>query len=136
MKKIFLVYSLALIILCLGVSSTHAASPVKIDVLYMNHGPLMDSLNKMKTVFTSYGNQLNVSWHDFDTDEGEKFMAKMGVKQHVPLIIWINGTPKVTVGVKVITFAGFPTGSGPASFQGKWTMDDLKAALDQATAGK
>jgi len=109
---------------------------VKIDVLYMNHGPLMDSLNKMKTVFTSYGNQLNVSWHDFDTDEGEKFMAKMGVKQHVPLIIWINGTPKVMVGVKVITFAGFPTGSGPASFQGKWTMDDLKAALDQATAGK
>ena len=45
-----------------------------------------------------------VSWHDFDTEEGEQFMAKMGIKQHVPLVIWIDGTPKVTVGVKQITF--------------------------------
>jgi hypothetical protein len=135
MKRILLLCSLALFVLCLG-STAHAATPIKVDVLFMNHGPLMDSLNKMKAVFSSYGNQLNVSWHDFDTDEGEKFMVKMGIKQHVPLIIWIDGTPKVTVGVKQITFAGFPTGSGPAMFQGKWTLDDLKAALNQVTAKK
>jgi hypothetical protein len=135
MKKILLICTLALAVLCLGVSA-HAANPVKVDVLYMNHGPLMDSINKMKGVFSSYGDKVAVSWHDFDTDEGEKFMAKMGIKQHVPLIIWINGNPKVTVGVKQITLAGFPTGSGPAMFQGKWTLDDLKAALDQATAKK
>jgi len=31
---------------------------------------------------------------------------------------------------------GFPTGSGPAFFQGKWTMDDLKAAIDQSALKK
>jgi hypothetical protein len=114
----------------------YAANPVKVDVLYMNHGPLMDTLNMMKGVFSGYGDKLTVSWHDFDTEEGEKFMAKMGIKQHVPLIIWIDGKPKWTVGVKQIIFAGFPSGSGPAFFQGKWTLDDLKAALNIATGKK
>lgn len=132
MNNTLLICSLVLAVLCLGVSA-HAANPVKVDVLYMNHGPLMDSINKMKAIFSSYGDRVSVSWHDFDTDEGEKFMARMGIKQHVPLIIWINGNPKVTVGVKQISLTGFPSGSGPAMFQGKWTMDDLKTALNQAT---
>ena len=52
-------------------------------------------------------------------------------------IVWIDGSQVVVIGgVRKVQFAGFPTGSGPPSFQGKWTMDDLKAALDQATAGK
>jgi hypothetical protein len=135
MKKFFILCSLTLVILCFGMTA-HAANTTKIDVLYMNHGPLMDTLNKMKGIFSGYGNQLIVSWHDFETEEGAQFMAKMGIKQHVPLIIWIDGTPKVTVGVRQIAFAGFPTGSGPASFQGKWTLDDLKAALDQTTGKK
>jgi len=31
---------------------------------------------------------------------------------------------------------GFPSGSGPAAFQGKWTMEDLRKALDQLTDKK
>ncbi len=118
MRKFFLVCSLALVVLCLGIS-TAAANPIKVDVLFMNHGPLMGTLNKMKTIFSDYGNQLNVSWHDFETEEGEQFKAKVGIKQHIPLVIWIDGKPKWKVGVKEITFVGFPTGSGPAFFQGK-----------------
>jgi hypothetical protein len=135
MKKTAVLSLLVLVFLCFGVK-VYAASPVKVDVLYMNHGPLQDSLNKMKAVFSAYGDKVSVSWHDFDTQEGEQFMAKMGIKQHIPLVIWLDGTPKVTVGAKETTFAGFPTGSGPASFQGKWTIDDLKAALNQATGKK
>ncbi len=135
MKKIFFLFSLALALLFLGESS-QAATPIKVDVLYMNHGPLMETLNKMKGVFSGYGDKITVSWHDFDTEEGEKFMARMGISQHVPMIIWIDGKPKWTIGVKLITFAGFPTGSGPASFQGKWTLEDLKSALNLATSKK
>ena len=62
-------------------------------------------------------------------------MAKKGINQHVPLVIWIDDQV-VPVDGKEIIFAGFPTGSGPAFFQGKWTMDDLKAALDQVTGKK
>jgi hypothetical protein len=135
MKKTLLLCCLVLAILCFGMSA-HAATPVKVEILYMNHGPLMDTLNKMKALFSGYGDKLTVSWHDFDTPEGEKFMASKGIKQHTPLAIWIDGKSTCTVGAKQITFGGFPTGSGPASFQGKWTIDDLKAALNQATGKK
>jgi len=135
MKKILFLGSLVLVILCFGVSA-NAAKPTKIDVLYMNHGPLMDTLNKMKGVFSGYDDRLTVSWHDFDTQEGEQFMAKKGIKQHTPLVIWIDDSTVVTMGVKKVEFIGFPTGSGPTFFRGKWTLDDLRAALDQATGKK
>jgi hypothetical protein len=135
MKKAVLSLFL-LTFLCFGLSAHAAAKPTKIEVLYMNHGPLQETIGKIKGIFSGYGDKLTVSWYDFDSSEGEQFMAKKGVKQHVPLAIWIGDSPVVTVGEKKVQFVGFPTGSGPAPFQGKWTLDDLKAALDQATAKK
>lgn len=110
-----------------------AAKEVKVEVLYMNHGPLLPSLEQMKGVFSKYGNKINVSWYDFESREGEQFMAKKGITQHVPLVIWIDGKFAVPVNGKEIKFVGFPTGSGPADFQGQWTMEDLRQALNQVT---
>jgi hypothetical protein len=110
-----------------------AAKEVKVEVLYMNHGPLQSSLEQMKQVFSKYGNKITVSWYDFETKEGEQFMAKKGVNQHVPLVIWLDGKFAIPVNGKEIKFVGFPTGSGPAAFQGKWTMEDLRQALNQIT---
>ncbi len=113
-----------------------AAKEVKVEVLYMNHGPLQQSLQQMRDIFSKYGNKLTVSWYDFETREGEQFMAKKGITQHVPLIIWLEGKYALPLNGKEIKFVGFPTGSGPAAFQGKWTMDDLRSALDQITSKK
>jgi len=101
-----------------------AAAPVEVDVLYMNHGPLQSTLEKLKGLFAGYGEKITPRWHDFESTEGEKFMASKGIRQHVPLMIWINGKE---------TVSGFPSGSGPQMFQGKWTMESLAKALDQAT---
>jgi len=113
-----------------------AAKEVKVEVLYMNHGPLQSSLEQIKNVFSQYGSKINVSWYDFESKEGEQFMAKKGVNQHIPLVIWMDGKFAVPVNGKEIKFVGFPTGSGPAFFQGKWTMDDLQQALSQMTNKK
>jgi hypothetical protein len=113
-----------------------AAKEVKVEVLYMNHGPLQSSLEQIKQVFSKYGNKIEVSWHDFETKEGEQFMAKKGVTQHVPLVIWLDGKFALPVNGKEIKFVGFPTGSGPAAFQGKWTVEDLRQALNQITNKK
>jgi hypothetical protein len=135
MKRILLGCLLALTMAAFS-PNAYAAKPAKIEVLYMNHGPLQDTINKIKDVFSKYGDKLTVSWYDFDTSEGEQFMAKKGIKQHTPLVIWIDDSQAVTLGDRKVQFVGFPTGSGPAFFQGKWTVDDLKAALDQTTAKK
>jgi hypothetical protein len=113
-----------------------AAKEVKVEVLYMNHGPLQSSLQQIRDIFSEYGSKVAVSWYDFETKEGEQFMAKKGVTQHIPLVIWIDGKSVLPVNGKEIKFVGFPTGSGPAVFQGKWTMEDLRQALNQITNKK
>ena len=132
MKKIILSCLVVLVLFSIPFT-LFAAKEVKVEVLYMNHGPLLDSLEQIKKVFAQYGSKITVSWYDFETKEGEQFMAKKGVTQHVPLVIWLDGKFSVAVNGKEIKFVGFPTGSGPASFQGKWTMDDLRQALSQIT---
>ena len=140
MKKILSGCLLVLVVLSLFSSvytaSAYAAKTAKVEVLYMNHGPLMDTLDKMKGVFAGYGDKISVSGYDFESKEGEDFKAEKGITRHVPLVIWINGDEVVKVGPKQVKFVGFPTGAGPAFFQGKWTIDDLKTALNQATAKK
>ena len=132
MKKIIL--SCLVILALFSVPFTvFAAKEVKVEVLYMNHGPLQSSIEQIKKVFSQYGNKISVSWYDFETREGEQFMAKKGVTQHIPLVIWLDGKFTFPVNGKEIKFIGFPTGSGPAAFQGKWTMEDLRQALNQIT---
>ena len=132
MKKIIL--SCFVILALFSVPFTvFASKEVKVEVLYMNHGPLQASLDQIKQVFSKYGNKITVSWYDFETKEGEQFMVKKGVTQHVPLVIWVDGKFAIPVNGKEIKFVGFPTGSGPIFFQGKWTMEDLRQALNQIT---
>ena len=135
MKKIILSCLVVLVLFSIPLT-LFAAKEVKVEVLYMNHGPLLDSLEQIKKVFSQYGGKITVSWYDFETKEGEQFMAKKGVTQHVPLVIWLDGKSGFPVNGKEIKFVGFPTGSGPAAFQGKWTMEDLRVALDQITSKK
>ena len=132
MKK-FVFYGLTAFCLFFIPAAALPAQPVSVEILYMNHGPLQPTLKAIRELFNGYGKAVAVSWYDFESPEGEKFMAKKGVHEHVPLVIWIAGKATVNVKSKEIQFAGFPTGSGPAFFQGKWTADDLRGALDQAT---
>jgi hypothetical protein len=133
MKKIILSCLVVLALFSIPLT-LFAAKEVKVEVLYMNHGPLLESLEQIKKVFSQYGSKITVSWYDFETKEGEQFMAKKGINQHIPLVIWMDGKYAIPLNGKEIKFVGFPTGSGPAFFQGKWTMDDLKQALNQITS--
>jgi len=112
------------------------APPVSVEILYMNHGPLQPTLKEIRELCNGYGKALAVAWYDFESPEGEKFKARKGVHEHMPLIVWIDGKSAVKIKGKEIQFVGFPSGSGPAFFQGKWTLEDLRGALDQATGKK
>jgi hypothetical protein len=135
MKK-YVSFCLLAVMMMVFSQASFAAGQTKVEVLYMNHGPLMDTLGKMKAVFAGFGEKISVSWYDFDSEKSDKFKAKMGVNEHTPLEIWIDGKSTVKAGGKDIKFYGFPSGSGPSFFQGKWTMDDLKNALMKATSKK
>lgn len=135
MKK-NIVFSLVILVLFSISSTALAANPVKIEVLYLNHGPLEPTIEQMKQIFAKYGNRVSVSWYDEETAGGEQFKAKKGIRQHMPLVIWFDGKFALPVNGNEIKFVGFPTGSGPSFFQGKWTMNDLSSALDLITNKK
>ena len=124
------------VVLVLVPAAALCGGPVKIDVLYMNHGPLLSTLQDVKSVLAKYGPRVTVTWHDFESDEGRAFMQKKNVTAHVPLMIWMNDAFRQRVEGKDVAFTGFPTGSGPAFFQGKWTIGDLRKALDQLVSKK
>ena len=96
MKKIILSCLVVLVLFFIPLTLV-AAKEVKVEILYMNHGPLLPSLEQIKKVFSQYGGKITVSWYDFETKEGEQFMAKKGITQHVPLVIWIDGKSALPV---------------------------------------
>jgi hypothetical protein len=114
--------------------AAYCGNAVRVDVLYMNHGPLLSTLEEIKAVVARFGPRVAVTWHDSETDEGQKFMARKHLAGHIPLVIWMNDEIEHRVNGKEVAFTGFPTGSGPAFFQGKWTVDDLKRVLERLTA--
>ncbi|MDA3917121.1 MAG: hypothetical protein PF690_09125 [Deltaproteobacteria bacterium] len=134
MKKLYFIIMAALLIT--APLNSFAKDIVHVDVLYMNHGPMQPTLRELRAVFPKYKDQLLVSWYDVDSKKGIAFKAKMGIKEHIPMVIWVDGKFEVTVDNRKIKFKGFPTGSGPSFFQGEWTIDDLVVILDQKTKVK
>ena len=133
MKKLILFCFVALPFLWVA-SNSFSKEPIKIDVLYMNHGPMRPTLRNLEDLFSGYGDKIAVSRYDFESEEGEQFKAQRRIRGHIPLVIWIDGKSTVKVNGKQVAFSGFPSGSGPSFFQGKWNMEDLKMALDRATS--
>ena len=131
MKKIIF----CLIVFVLATIGLAAAGEQKlsVEIIYLNHGPLQSTLKDIDSICAQYKDKITVSRYDFESPEGERFKNKKGITQHVPLMIWIDGKNSVSLNGKEIKFSGFPTGSGPAFFQGKWTMDDFRNALNEAT---
>ena len=110
--------------------------PVQIDVLYMNHGPMRPTIRGIQEILARQGANVVQGWYDFESVEGAKFMKSKGINQHIPCMIWIDGVNGANVDGRNVTFIGFPTGSGPAFFQGEWTMEDLEKAITNAVKAK
>ena len=140
MKRILAVICFTLVIFALlpaGFSaSCAAAGPLRIDVLYMNHGPLQPTLEQMRATFGRFGEKIQVGWHDFESREGAAFRTEKGIDNHVPLQIWLDGKDTLTVGGRAVRFLGFPSGAGPAFFQGQWRLEDLEKAIQALTTEK
>ena len=131
--KMFYSFFIIGVALLIAPTASFSKDTVQIDVLYMNHGPLQPTLRELRTLFPEYGDKLTVSWYDADSDEGERFKSKMGISHHTPLVIWVDGRSELMSNGRTIKFEGFPTGSGPSFFQGKWRLEDLATILNRVT---
>jgi hypothetical protein len=108
--------------------------PIKVEILYMNHGPLRPTIRNLQELFSHYQGKVNVSWYDEDRKEGKDFEKDKGIQGHIPLLILIKGKKDFIREGKTIIFEGFPSGSGPfKEVEGNWSIADLQRLLDSLT---
>jgi len=107
-----------------------AAAPqpgvARVEVIYLNHLPIRSVLAEIDQLLGEYGDKVQVTRYDFNSPEGRAFAEAQGLHGHTPVVIFINGSMQATIESRMVTFSNFP-GSN-------WTIQDLRAILDQATA--
>lgn len=133
MHKIILLLSMLGLSLSLGLplsqpSSAAAAAPVKVEVLGMfTMPPMRTTTTTVKDTCQSFGDQCQYITHEEFTPDGQKFMQDQGLKGHIPMAAFINGSIAHKLGDRVVVFRDF-LGQG-------WTADDLKEVIQLNLAG-
>jgi len=107
---------------------------VTVDILYLNHPPVLPVLDQVVALLQPYGDKVMVTRYDFDTPEGATFAQKMGITGHDPLAIFVDGSQTFNLDDRIVTFNSFPQGAGTGMVpDGAWTIDDLDAVLKIVT---
>jgi hypothetical protein len=107
---------------------------VTVDIAYLNHPPVRPVLDEVNKLLDSYGPKVSVQRYDFDTPEGAAFAQTHNLTEHVPIAILVNGSMDAKVNGRDVKFYSFPQGQGAGTgmvLDGAWTLDDLRAVLDQ-----
>ena len=103
---------------------------VTVDILYLNHPPVLPILEEVGSALKPYGERAKVTRYDFDTPEGAAFAQKMGITEHDPLAIFVNGSQSFDLNGRTVTFNSFPQGGGTGMVaEGAWTVADLDTVL-------
>jgi hypothetical protein len=105
----------------------------KIEIAFLNHGPVISALREADKLLASYGSKIEVVRYDLETDQGDQFAKSKKLVGHVPMAIFVNGAMQVKLKDRTVKFYSFPSGQGTFMIpSGSWTTDDLRQAIDQA----
>ncbi len=146
MKKLFWILMVSsLIALLAACGSTESASTgsvaepasadaVQVEIISLDHSPIRPAVQEVADVVAEFGEAAVLIKYNFDTPEGDAFAEEHGLEEHTPIVIYINGESKFEVDGRSVQFYSFPQGGGTGMVaEGVWTMDDLRAVLEQET---
>ncbi len=122
-----------MLLTAVGSVNCEAGQPAKVEILFMNHGPMHPTIRNLKALLQRYPGKVQAGWFDFDQQSGKSFMSHKGITGHIPLLIFVNGSHTFDMGGRKVTFMGFPSGAGPYQYQGKWSLQDLEGVIQSLT---
>lgn len=127
------IFSLLLLVLA-ACGAGQADSPVQVEIISLDHAPIRPAVQEALDVAAEYGDKVTVQSYDFDTPEGVAFAEEYGLTEHTPIAVFVNGEMAFELDGRSVKFYSFPQGEGTGMVaEGVWTMDDLRAVLDQKT---
>ena len=143
MQKLWLILGLCILFLVAcggqsdgeGTTGGAADGAVTVEVIHLSHPPILPTVKDVEAILAEYGDSVAWRTFDFDTDEGQAFAEEHGLVDHTPIAIFINGEMEMDLNGRLVKFYSFPQGAGVGDIvaEGVWTLDDFRAALDQAT---
>ena len=134
---LFVVSWLCLLALLTALTGCTQSASVSVEIAYRNHPPVREVLVDVDKLLGKYEKLVKIERYDIDTPEGEAFLKRMKITEPSVLAVFINGSLSFQQGEQQVQFVSFPVGKGTAMTQaGNWTLEDLDAALAQATASK
>jgi len=127
------IFSLLLLVLA-ACSGGQADGPVQVEIISLDHAPIRPAVQEVLDVVAGYGDKVTVQSYDFDTPEGVAFVEEHGLTEHTPIAVFVNGEMEFELDGRPVKFYSFPQGAGTGMVaEGAWTMDDLRAILNQKT---
>ena len=127
------IFSLLLLISA-ACSGGQVDGPVQVEIISLDHAPIRPVVQEVLEVAAEYGDKVTVQSYNFDTPEGVAFAEEHGLTEHTPIAVFVNGEMESEINGRPIKFYSFPQGEGTGMVaEGVWTMDDLRAVLDQKT---
>jgi hypothetical protein len=96
------------------------ASPVSVVIAgYINHGPMQPTVRAIKEVLSKYDGNVDVTWVDLATSQGQTYFQEHGLTAHMNVII--NGKSEYEINGKIVDFEWF---------EGQqWTEEELDTVL-------
>jgi hypothetical protein len=126
---VFIVYAV------IGPTTAMAASKI-VEIFYLPHPPAEAVVKDVESVLKKH-DQFKVAKYSFDDPESKKILAKYNLREHMPVIIFIDGQNEFTLGKRKVTFKNFPKGNAfVPMFEGNWSYRDLDGVLSAVEKGK
>lgn len=127
-NKAILVFVLAIMVGVLIPSTSFAEGKVKVEAVgFFSHFPMQPTKEAIQSACQKFGDKVELTLHDEDTQEGQEFLSKVGLSGHIPMAIYVDGELSHSVDGKNVAFRDFVGGS--------WRGEDLEKVLELRIKG-
>jgi hypothetical protein len=128
-SAVFIVYAV------IGPAAVMAGSGV-VEIFYLPHPPAEAVVKDVEAVLKKH-DHFKVAKYSFDDPESKRILAKYDLREHMPVVIFINGKNEFTLGKRKVVFKNFPKGNAFVPlFEGNWSYRDLDGVLSAVGKGK
>ena len=126
---VFIVYAV------IGPATAMAASGI-VEIFYLPHPPAETVVKDVEAVLKKH-DQFTVAKYSFEDPQSKKILAKYNLREHMPVVIFIDGQNEFTLGKRKVTFKNFPKGNAfVPMFEGNWSYRDLDGVLSAVGKGR
>jgi len=119
----------------LGLTRAMAASNL-VEIFYLPHPPAEAVVKDIEGIIRKYS-RFKVEKYSFEDSRSRKLLSKYNIREHMPVVIFVNGKSEFVIGNKKVIFKNFPKGNTfVPTFEGNWSYQDFESILPAVVRGK